>query len=51
MIASATFLALGADLASNGAQARIPRSTFFIGIGTPIRPVEQTSTSFAVIFL
>ena len=36
------------DLASSGAHSRIPRSTFFIGIGTPIRPVEQTKTSRAV---
>src|SRR5262249_49895547 len=46
MIASATFRALDVDLAMRGAHARIPRSTFFIGIGTPIRPVEQTATSF-----
>src|SRR5437588_8862827 len=47
MIASATFLALNVDLAMRGAHARMPRSTFCIGIATPIRPVEQTRTSFS----
>ena len=51
MIASATCRAFVVDLASSGAHSRIPRSTFFIGIGTPIRPVEQTSTSSALILL
>src|ERR1700736_183896 len=46
MIAVATWRAFGFDLASNGAHRRIPRSTFFIGIGTPIRPVEHTRTWF-----
>src|SRR2546430_9591265 len=45
MMASAAWRAFVGDLASNGAHARTPRSTFFIGISTPIRPVEQTSTS------
>src|SRR3954469_13783329 len=45
MIATAASAALRSERASNGAQDRIPRSTFFIGIGTPIRPVEQTRTS------
>src|SRR5437764_7449657 len=44
MIASATRLAFELDRTSFGAQARIPRTTFSIGIGTPIRPVEQTRT-------
>ena len=26
----------------------MPRTTFFIGIGTPIRPVEQTRTSLVL---
>jgi hypothetical protein len=29
----------------------MPRSTFFIGIGTPIRPVEHTRTLFGLILL
>ena len=46
MIASAVARAFWLELASNGAQALIPRVTFSIGIEMPIRPVEQTSTSF-----
>jgi len=49
MIASATCRAVDVDLAIRGAHARMPRSTFFIGIDTPIRPVEQTRTSFSEI--
>src|SRR5438105_15254127 len=49
MIASATCRAFDVDLAIRGAHARIPRSIFFICIGTPILPVEQTSTSSAEI--
>src|SRR5260370_12580914 len=49
MIASATCRAFDADLAIRGAHARIPRSIFFIGIDTPIRPVEQTRASSAEI--
>src|SRR6266404_6663786 len=51
MIASATCRAFDVDLAIRGAHARMPRSIFFIGIGTPIRPVEQTRMSCALIFL
>jgi len=49
MIASATCRAFDVDLAIRGAHTRIPRSIFFIGIGIPILPVEQTSTSSAEI--
>src|SRR5438128_10261120 len=49
MIASATCRALDVDLAMRDAHARMPRLTFFIGIATPIRPVEQTRTSFSLI--
>src|ERR1700736_390813 len=49
MIASATCRAFDVDLAIHGAHARIPRSIFFIGIQTPILPVEQTRTSFSLI--
>src|SRR5438309_9337951 len=49
MIASATCRAFDVDLAMRDAHARMPRSMFFIGIATPIRPVEQTRTSFSLI--
>src|SRR4051812_36265166 len=49
MIAFATVRALEADRLISGAQARMPFSTFRIGIGTPMRPVEQTRMSSALI--
>jgi hypothetical protein len=47
MIASAAWRALERDPDNRPAAAAIPRFTFAIGIGTPMRPVEQTSTSRA----
>ena len=47
MIASATSRARDVPLESNCDALTIPRFTFAIGIGMPIRPVEQTRTSFA----
>src|SRR2546423_5388864 len=47
MIASAARRALDGDADKRRAAAAMPRFTFGIGIGTPMRPVEQTRTSRA----